>query len=258
LSLVLLAASTAIAAEPIYADALERFDAGRFRSAAEIAASLGSADGFALATRATAARATYLATGEERLRLFEQAADYARRALELDPDHIEANLQLVISLGQLSRSIDPLQAYFAGHASEAKERLEAVLARAPDNAYAHAIFGAWHTEIVANAGSVLAESLYSASAERALEEFEMARELDPDNLLVLTESANALLRLGGAAYERKARAFLDKAMTIRPRTALQWLARRRASQLSKDLESGTTSSAGTNDPLIPGSPFHGR
>ena len=226
----LIVAAALLAAGPVcangtatYAEALSDFTAGRFEACSELGTLLGTARGYALAARATLVRALYLTPADERVPLYRTAAEQARAALDREPGHVEATLQLVVALGNLARASGPLSAHVAGYAEEARKLLDSAIAREPDNSFAYAILGAWHTEIVHEAGPLLASNLYGATQDDALAAFERARELAPESILVLTEFAKALVRLDGERFARRAEELLNRAVALPPRNALEVL-----------------------------------
>ena len=68
---------------------------GRFIHAAELAASLETSEGYALATRSLAIYSYYIARYDEKQALFDRAALLAREAIRLDPANPEALLSRV-------------------------------------------------------------------------------------------------------------------------------------------------------------------
>lgn len=213
-----------------YSEALSDFTAGRFKACSETGADLGTARGYALAARATLVQALYLTPADERAPLFQAAAEHARAALDREPGHVEASLQLVVALGNLARASGALSAHIAGYAGDARKLLDSVIARDPDNSFAHAILGAWHAEIVHQAGPLLASSFYGASQQEALAAFERARELAPESIPVLTEFAKALIRLDQEQFARRAEKLLDRAVALSPRNALEALVQKDAAE----------------------------
>ena len=146
-------------------EAEARYEQGDMAGAAALARSLNSAEGFALAARATLVQAAYLSPAGAKQALFELAAADAAAALARDPERVDAHLQLAMALGHLAELEDPLSAHVGGYAREGKALLERALALDPGNGWAPALLGIWHLRIVARAGDALAERLYGARRE---------------------------------------------------------------------------------------------
>jgi hypothetical protein len=141
------------------------YQRGEMAAAASLARSQHSAEGYSLASKATLVQAAYLSPDAQKQALFELAAADARQALALEPDHVDAHLQLAIALGQLAELKNPISAHVGGYAEEGKALLDQALALDPDNEWAQALLGMWHLRVVHHAGAALAAQLYGASRE---------------------------------------------------------------------------------------------
>ena len=138
-------------------------------AAARLGRALGSAEGLALAAKATLVQGTYLSPATEKQALFEQAASDARAALARAPNHVDAHLQLAVALGQLADLEDPITAHVNGYAEAGKTLIDRALALDPGNEWGRALLGMWHLEVVHHAGDTLAEQLYGASRDTGIE-----------------------------------------------------------------------------------------
>lgn len=234
LALALVLAVPAVAADDALARAEALYRDGKFEDAAAAAAVLGSADGLALAARVTNVRAIYLSGGEARRALLADAERFARAALAADPGHLEATLQLVISLGEEARTMDAFQAFVAGIADESGRLLGGLAPAADTNPYYHAVAGAWHGELVRRGGAFLAGALYGADLDQAHEHFERALALAPGSALIQTEYAKLLLGLDGG--DARARSLLESAAASPPDDAHRELVRREATRLLAGLD----------------------
>ena len=214
-----------------FAEAERAFTDGHFAQAATLARELHTADGDALEARADLVIAAYLAAPEERAKHLEKAEAAARRALQRDPDHVEAMLHLVIALGYKARPLSPLAAHSAGYGREAKALIERALELAPDNPWAHGIAGGWNGELVAAAGSFLAKLFYGASRQRMTGAFTQAMTLAPDNPAIRVEYAKVLLRLDAKRYAKDARALLTTAVALPPENAFEALLKGQGARL---------------------------
>lgn len=178
--LILLALASAAAAGGLpRAEAL--YEAGEMHEAAATARTLGSADAYSLAARASLMEAIYQAKDGERTALLEQAILDANEALELDPKSVDARLQVALALGHLAED-DPVGAQMNGYVEQGRRLIDQALALAPDDPWAHGVLGMWHLQVVRHAGQVLASSLYGASPQTGLAQCEKALALAPRNL----------------------------------------------------------------------------
>jgi hypothetical protein len=213
------------------------YDQGVMLKAAELARGFGSADGYALASQATLVAAIYQRSRIDRT-LLQQAAEDARRALALDPDHVAALLQLALAIGYTAEQ-DPIGAHFEGSAHEGKALLDRALALAPDNAWAHGMLGVWHLRLSKLAGPLLAQSLYVASLDRGLEQCAEAASLAPDDLAIRFGCAVSLLEAHPRRYADEAAEVLDTVVQLPAKDAaarlVQAEARRRLAALKSEL-----------------------
>lgn len=189
------------------------YDRGAMLKAAELARGFGTADGHALAAQATLVAATYQVPGGPDRKLLHQAADEARAALALDPNHLQAHLRLAMALGYMAEG-SPIEAHLGGLAHEAKALLDRALALAPDDAWAHGVLGVWHLRVVRHAGPMLAESLYGATLEQGRAQCEEAASLAPDILAIRFGCATASLEAAPRRYRQEAVEILDTVVRL--------------------------------------------
>jgi tetratricopeptide (TPR) repeat protein len=163
------------------AEALYR--AGDMREAAAAARTLGSADAYALAAKASLVEAIYQAKDGERTSLLEQAISDAKEALELDPKSVDARLQVALALGHLAED-DVVGAQMNGYVEEGRRLIDQALELAPDDPWAHGLLGMWHLQVVRHAGRALAGSLYGADPQTGLAQCEKALAMAPRDLTI--------------------------------------------------------------------------
>lgn len=199
---VILGSGAGLAADLDEAQTLYR--GGNMLEAARIARAAGTAEGFALASKATLVDGLYLAPEHERAALFERAADDADRALQLEPNHIDAMLRLAVALGHIAKSEDPVSAHLKGYGRQGRELLERALALEPDHPWANGLLGIWHLQVVAKGGAMLARELYGASESEGRRLCRRALELEPDANSIRFGCARSLLDLDRVANEATA------------------------------------------------------
>lgn len=220
--LALLFAPAALADEGAYQTA---FQDGAYVQAAEIAAQTETADALALAARALLAEAMTGQT-EPDLALLQDAESFARRALDLEADHIEGRLQLAIAVSLKLRPMSTREARRTGQAGMPRTLAEAVLKADPDNAYAHGLLAVWHVEVVRRGGP-LGAAIMGASLRKARMHYARALETRPGDASIHWQYARALAALNpekhrgdidaalAAASEAPLEDFLEAAMAER-------------------------------------------
>ncbi|MCY3729889.1 MAG: hypothetical protein OXF98_00975, partial [Rhodospirillaceae bacterium] len=115
-------------------------------------------------------------------------------------------------IGGFAHALGAMQAMRGGYARRVRDAIQDALALDPDMMAAHLSLAAWHAE-ASTRGGFMASALYGASRARALEHYERALELAPDEKIVLVEYAYGLLLLDDENRER-ARDLLARAVRI--------------------------------------------
>ena len=163
---------------------------GRFTEAAELAQSLDTLEGYALAANSLAIYSYYMAPDGEKEGSFRRAVELAQKAILLDNSNPEAYLQLAHAMGRLAQVTGTWEALNEGYAGQVRDAIQEALRLAPDMAAAHLSLAAWHAGVVGAAG-FMAGLLYDANEEDALAHFERALELAPPTALNPTTCSNA-------------------------------------------------------------------
>jgi len=153
--------------------AREAYMEGRYADAADLAEDGGSASGLILAAQAIQTRLLLEGAdaGEAR-----RARRLAERALEREPNSVEALIQIAVSYGMEARASGSAMTYFRGSPRKGREALDRALSLEPANARARAVSGAWHLEVLWRGGEA-GERLYGADLETGIAEFEAAMRL---------------------------------------------------------------------------------
>lgn len=174
------------------------FEQGRYVQAAEIAAQDETSDTLALAARALLADGM---SGQEQppAALLLRAETYARRALELDPTHVEGQLQLAIALSLKMRPMSTREARRTGYSGVPRTLAESVLLADPVNAYAHGLLAVWNVEVVRRGGP-LGSAIMGASVREAREHYEKAVRSRPGDASIHWQYARALAALNPKKY----------------------------------------------------------
>ena len=209
--------------EPALQQAWQLFHNGQFEQAVQAGLGLGSA-GQAVANKATAVYATYLATGEkERLDLYWQVARRAGAQAQAEPDNASAWYWQAYALGRYSQGISVAKALAQGLGNKVKTALERTIALAPQHAEARAVLGAFHAEVIDTVGPLIGNMTYGAKKEVGLCLFEEALRINPHSILARVEYARALVMLEGDKRMPEATALYREAAQSTPLDAAEQL-----------------------------------
>ena len=192
---------------------------GRFLDAAELGEALETSEGYALAAESLAIHGYYVAAEDDQPELFARAIRAADEAIRLDPDSPQAHFQSAHAIGREAQTVGIMEALNRGYARRTRQAVEEALRLAPEMAEAHLTLATWHTEIVNKVGRLVAGMTYRASRRDALEYYEKALELAPDEITVYLEYANGLLLLNRNRNREQARELLSRGLEIPPRDA---------------------------------------
>lgn len=208
-SLALVAAPCAAAPD---ASAYEAYTRGDYLKAADIAAAAGGAENWTMAAIALNAVA-YFEPDKKAARLVaDRAHDLAARAIAADPSLADAQVQAAVSLLLKSARMSGLSALMSGNAGEARKRLDAALALAPDHPLALSTSASWRIEVTRRGGG----ALKGADPNRGFDEFQRARAIAPGDAIVAHECALRLLADGRTIWRAPALACLDGALAAAP------------------------------------------
>jgi len=227
LGVILKPAAVALAlwAQPAVAEppdaAVRLYAQGQFLAAAERAeVQDASSSSLAFAARALMAACITDPAAANLNVWLDRAEAAARSALMLDESSVEARLQWALVLGVRGRRAGIAEAVSRNYAPRGRRLIERAIALEPDNAWAHALMGGWHLEVLRRGGRTGAR-LYGARLARGLAEFERARDLSPNDAMIAVQYAIALIELDAQIYGDRARALLAEANDARPGDAFE-------------------------------------
>ena len=210
------------------------FTEGRYDDAASVADLSSTPDSLAFAARSRLAEAMSASDFIPPAELISEAELLARTALEDDPQHIEARLQLAIALSLKTRPMSNRQAMRAGYGEEAKELVESVLEDDPSNTYAHGFLSVWHVEVRRRGGAIGA-SVMGASVKKARRHYQAAIAMSPDDASVHWQYARALAALNAKKFRAEIDTALDAAITSDTDSSLEGVMQARAEILQSSL-----------------------
>lgn len=222
-------------------EAEQLYQAGDMVEAARIGRTQGSAAGLTLAARASLVNALYLAPEGQREELLQAAADDADQALQLEPQHVDAMLQLAVALGKLAEREDPLTAHMKGYGHRGRALIERAIALRPDDAWANGLLGIWHLQVVRRGGATLAQELYGANEADGRRLCRRAVELDTSVAAIRYGCARSLLDLDPEANRGEALAELRRVVETPVQDVAGRLLRKAA---SRDIEEASPEAPG--------------
>ena len=194
---------------------------GRFAEAAALGEALGTSDGYALAAKSLAIHGYYNVAEEEQPEVFARAIRAAEEAIRLDPDNPVAHFESAHAIGREAQTVSVMEALNRGYARRTREAAQEALRLDPQMAEAYLTLASWHAEIVNKMGRLVAGMTYRASRRDALEYYEKALELAPEEKTVYLEYSNGLLLLGRNRNREQARELLSRGLEIPPRDAYE-------------------------------------
>ncbi|MEO0961295.1 MAG: hypothetical protein AAFY01_02620 [Pseudomonadota bacterium] len=218
-------------------EAHELYASGNYAEAARKALLTQTAAGDALAARALLANAQ---TGSRsgRGKLVAEAQEAAAAAIARDPEYIEGHMQLAVALGYQGRALGDYIAHQQGLATQARTAIDSALSLDPDNAWARALSGTWHLEIVTGAGPLLASALYDASRSDGLADLRRAVNAPDVSIIVLYQCALQLLAHNADSFGREAERILIAASNAKQQDAFERFTARRVDRLLRAYRSG--------------------
>ncbi|TSA79072.1 hypothetical protein FNU79_18365 [Deinococcus detaillensis] len=169
-------------------DAQVLLDQGKWQDAANSAAGLKSAEGYALAAQSYTIGAALLPDNQKKAQ-FEKAQDLAKQAIKLDANSASAHFELARADGRLAQYSGIMQSL--GLAGEVKRELDTAIKLNPNLAGAYVALGLWNAELTAK--GFIATRATGADRGDIAPNFEKAIPLEPTNPSHKMEYANALI-----------------------------------------------------------------
>ena len=196
---------------------------GDFGGAVEQGLAAGG-PGSNVACKAATIYATYLEKSAQRkLKLFDDAAARAEKAIKAHPKDANAYYLHALALGRYGQGISITVALKKGLAGKIRASLDTAIKLQPKHADAHIASGAWHAEIVAKVGALVGGMTYGAKRDTAVEHFKRALRLNPNSAIARIEYANALVMMFGEARMEDAEELYAEATECKPADAMERL-----------------------------------
>jgi len=203
---------------------------GKYKEVSQEAEKLGSPRALALASQGAVYYAVYQARSDEEKRSwFKRGEELARKAIQLDPNYSEAYMALGLALGRLAQYANLFSQ--ASLANQVRQAFEKSIQLNPNYAEPKVGLALWHAELVAKKLGFL----FGARADRVEPLMEEALKLQPDRIIFHVEYAYAMILLG---KKEKAKALLEKALSLPARTAEDRYEQERAKKLLAEIRGG--------------------
>jgi hypothetical protein len=194
---------------------------GQYEQAYNLAESLRTAEGYALAAESLA-RSVMLGEAKRLKKTSRLAREKALRALELDPSLQNARLQYVVTDGFVARLTGNVSAWMKKLPQKSFEKIENYRADFPDDVRGDALLGAWHLAVVRKAGNENAEDWFGANVREGQRLHQKAFSVTPDDPVVLLNYAFALIALDSDAssHQEDISSLLTHCASLSPRDDL--------------------------------------
>ncbi len=216
--------------------AFERYRMGDYEGAIATGEAAKTGPGLAVAARA--------AFAESQLRdlpclpCLKRVEEFARRSIMLDMSHPDAYVYLAAAMGYEARITGYVQATINKYPELTKQAIDHALSVAPNDSWSLAALGGWHFELVRNAGSLLARTLFGARIGAGEDAFRRAFAADPGNLVVRLQYVLATAAYDLNRYRPQIIEQLAAIATTQPRTAYEEVMKQRADELQQLLTAG--------------------
>ena len=220
------------------AAAFERYRMGDYEGAIATGEAAKTGEGLTVAARAAFAEANLRDT--PCLPCLKRVEDLARRSIMLDMRQPDAFVYLAAALGYEARIIGYIRATLDHYPEQAKQAVDHALALAPNDAFSLAALGGWHVEIVRNAGSLMARTLFGARVDAGEGAFRRAFAADPGNLVVRLQYVLAMSAYDLNRFRRPVAEQLAAIAMTEPRTAYETAMKQRAARLQELLNASQT------------------
>jgi len=181
---------------------------GDYETARTLAEKLKTAEGYALAAESLSAQ-ILLGEIKKLNRHSKQARELSEKALELDPALYDARLQYALSDGFVTRTSGDIKAWRKKLPSKTLAIIQDFRAAHPDDAKGLALEGAWHLGVIRKTGEKNGGKWFGASMAEGQRLYAEARMKAPNDVVIETNYAMALLVLDAETYGPQVKPILE-------------------------------------------------
>ncbi|MBE0483696.1 MAG: hypothetical protein IBX52_09360 [Bacterioplanes sp.] len=151
---------------------------------------------------------------DEKLRIFREVAQQSEALLPLVPDYAFAQFGLTYAHARTLELLSTSAATNSGLVSRARDTLQDLQTRYPNNMMYPATLGGIYAGVVERVGSWVGRMTYGATESRAIDAFELALSLEDQLPVVYKEFAQALLRLDAIKYNKRIQQLLHQCIEL--------------------------------------------
>lgn len=142
-----------------------------------------------------------------RKKIATQGKSAAETDLNKNSEDISAHMILVSALGTIARASSTFESAREGYAATSKDHLDTLLVLAPEEPWVHALYGAWHLEVMRRS-KVAGPLLLGAGTEDGLKYIEKALSLGENDPLLNFAVVLALLSSDEEKHAEKSKDIL--------------------------------------------------
>ena len=188
---------------------------GSYVQATAQAEALQSAEGYAMAAESLNAQ-ILLGEVDDIIDEAKRSRDFASRALAIDPKSYNARLQYALADGFITRSTGTLTAWRKKLPAKTLAIATALHDDFPDDPRGSALLGAWHLGVIRKTGEKNGNKWFGASTAEGRRLYDLAREIAPNDILIATNYAAAILVLDEDLYAEEVRVMLTEVAEMTP------------------------------------------
>jgi tetratricopeptide (TPR) repeat protein len=190
--------------------------AGEYEQAREMALAEDTVDGLNTACEVMAAEIMLMRVDDAKDHA-KDAIKLANRALEQDPNNVEALFMRALHTGFRTRSSSAFAIVMKGLIGDTYEAIEAFESAAPNDPRSDALYGAWHLGIVRAAG----DGKFGASLEDGLMHYDKAVAAMPGDIVVMGNYAFSLIVIDDPSRLPRAKKLLQQIEATDPNGATE-------------------------------------
>jgi len=188
-------------------------NSGDYKTARTLAENLQTAEGYALAAESMSAQ-ILLGEVKKLNKRSKEARELAEAALALDPAHYNAKLQYALADGFVTRTSGDITAWRKKLPMKTLGKIQDFRTAYPGDAKGLALEGAWHLGVVRKAGVKNGGKWFGASLTEGERLYAEARRQVPNDILIETNYAMALLVLDVEKYGPQVKPILERVATL--------------------------------------------
>lgn len=192
---------------------------GQYKDAYQLGMQLGAA-GAVPAIYSKLMYATFMVTDPtEKLAMFREAAAQSEDLLPLTPGYDFAEFGLLYARVRILERLNTTAALATGFLGSTQKSLRTFVERNPHNSLYPTTLGGIQAGVVERVGSMIGRVTYGATANRTIERFEQALNLEGNLPVIYNEYIVALSRISSKKHQNKIQTLAAKCATLTPFSA---------------------------------------